>query len=56
MDALDWPLLIGGLAVASMTIGNVVAIIQTNIKRLLAYSTIAQAGYILIGVAVMGNG
>lgn len=56
MDALDWPLLISGLAVASMTIGNVVAIIQTNIKRLLAYSTIAQAGYILIGVAVMGNG
>lgn len=56
LDALDWPLLIGALAVASMTIGNVVAIIQTNIKRLLAYSTIAQAGYILIGVAVMGNG
>ncbi len=56
LDALDWPLLIGALAIASMTIGNVVAIIQTNIKRLLAYSTIAQAGYILIGVAVMGNG
>lgn len=56
LDALDWPLLIGGLAVASMTIGNIVAIVQTNIKRLLAYSTIAQAGYILIGVAVMGNG
>ena len=56
LDTLDWPLLIGGLAVTSMTIGNVVAIIQTNIKRLLAYSTIAQAGYILIGVAVMGNG
>ena len=56
LDLLDWPLLIGVLAIASMTIGNVVAIIQTNIKRLLAYSTIAQAGYILIGVAVMGNG
>ncbi len=56
LDVLDWPLLIGVLAVASMTIGNMVAIIQTNIKRLLAYSTIAQAGYILIGVAVMGNG
>ncbi len=56
MDLLDWPLLIGVLAIASMTIGNIVAIVQTNIKRLLAYSTIAQAGYILIGVAMMGNG
>ena len=56
LEALDWPLLIGALAIASMTIGNIVAIVQTNIKRLLAYSTIAQAGYILIGVAVMGSG
>ncbi len=56
LDMLDWPLLIGALAIASMTIGNIVAIVQTNIKRLLAYSTIAQAGYILVGVAVMGNG
>ena len=56
LEALDWPLLIGALAIASMTIGNIVAIVQTNIKRLLAYSTIAQAGYILIGVAAMGNG
>ena len=56
LDALDWPLLIGALAIASMTTGNIVAIVQTNIKRLLAYSTIAQAGYILIGVAVMGSG
>ena len=56
LDALDWPLLIGALAIASMTIGNIVAIVQTNIKRLLAYSTIAQAGYILIGVAAMGSG
>ena len=56
LEALDWPLLIGALAIASMTIGNIVAIVQTNIKRLLAYSTIAQAGYILIGVAAMGSG
>ena len=56
LDMLDWPLLIGALAIASMTIGNIVAIVQTNIKRLLAYSTIAQAGYVLVGVAVMGNG
>ena len=44
LDMLDWPLLIGALAIASMTIGNIVAIVQTNIKRLLAYSTIAQGG------------
>ncbi len=53
LEWLDWPLLIGVLAVASMILGNVVAIVQTNIKRLLAYSTIAQAGYILIGVAAL---
>jgi NADH-quinone oxidoreductase subunit N len=38
------------LTVLSMTVGNVIALVQTNIKRLLAYSTIAQVGYILIGV------
>ena len=54
--ALDWSILFGGLALASMTLGNIVAIVQTNIKRLLAYSTIAQAGYILIGVALLGSG
>ncbi|MBX2859718.1 MAG: NADH-quinone oxidoreductase subunit NuoN, partial [Vampirovibrio sp.] len=40
-------------AVLSMTIGNWVALSQTDIKRLLAYSTIAHAGYILLGLAVM---
>ena len=39
------------LATASMVIGNILALAQRNIKRLLAYSSIAQAGYILIGVA-----
>ena len=34
--------------------GNVAALVQTNLKRLLAYSSIAQAGYLLIGVAVDG--
>jgi NADH-quinone oxidoreductase subunit N len=41
------------LAVASMTVGNLLALAQKNIKRLLAYSSIAQAGYILIGVAAL---
>ncbi len=40
------------LAVATMTLGNTVALLQNNLKRLLAYSSIAHAGYLLIGVAV----
>jgi NADH-quinone oxidoreductase subunit N len=47
----DWATLITALAVATMTVGNIVALVQTNIKRMLAYSSIAQAGYVLIGVA-----
>ncbi|HAM35908.1 MAG TPA: NADH-quinone oxidoreductase subunit N [Elusimicrobia bacterium] len=42
------------LAILTMTVGNTIAIFQDNVKRLLAYSAIAQAGYILIGV-VCGN-
>ena len=41
------------LAVATMTLGNTVALAQNNLKRLLAYSSIAHAGYLLIGVAVL---
>ena len=40
------------LTVLTMTLGNVVAVVQTNIKRLLAYSTIGQVGYLLIGFVV----
>ncbi len=47
----DWSVLFGVLAAITMTAGNVMAIQQTNIKRLLAYSGIAQAGYLLVGVA-----
>lgn len=43
--------IIGWLAVASMLIGSVIAIAQTNLKRMLAYSSIAHAGYMLIGIA-----
>ena len=49
--SLEWGGLIAILAAASMTVGNLAAIGQSNIKRLLGYSTIAQAGYILVGVA-----
>ncbi|MHC4909736.1 MAG: NADH-quinone oxidoreductase subunit N [Planctomycetota bacterium] len=48
-EALVTVLLI--LCVASMTVGNLAAIVQNDIKRFLAYSTVAQAGYILIGLA-----
>ena len=48
---LEWAGLIAVLAAVSMTVGNLMAIGQNDIKRMLGYSTIAQAGYILVGVA-----
>jgi NADH-quinone oxidoreductase subunit N len=48
--AMDWRTLMMAIAALTMTVGNLVALWQQNIKRLLAYSSIAQAGYILIGV------
>jgi NADH-quinone oxidoreductase subunit N len=48
----NWTHLLAVLAVLTMTLGNVLAISQSDIKRLLAYSSIAQAGYILVGIAV----
>ena len=47
----DWQAAIATLAVASIVIGNVAALVQSNLKRLMAYSSVAQAGYLLIGVA-----
>jgi NADH-quinone oxidoreductase subunit N len=49
-----WSLLLAILAVASMTWGNIAAILQENIKRMLAYSSIAHAGYALMGLIVAG--
>jgi NADH-quinone oxidoreductase subunit N len=49
----QWALLIAILATATMTIGNLIAIAQKNIKRLLAYSSIAHAGYALIGLVAL---
>ena len=46
----DWGALLAFVAIASMVIGNLAAIVQQSLKRLLAYSGIAQAGYILVGV------
>ncbi|MCC6829908.1 MAG: NADH-quinone oxidoreductase subunit N [Thermoleophilia bacterium] len=51
-DLVDtWQVAIGVVAAASVIVGNVGALVQRNFKRLLAYSSIAQAGYLLIGVA-----
>ncbi len=47
-----WPLVLGVLAMATMTVGNFAAIGQDNLKRLLAYSSIAHAGYLLMAAAV----
>lgn len=48
--AFDWQQMLMILAVLSMAIGNITAIAQTNLKRMLAYSTIAQMGFILLGL------
>ena len=50
----DWAMVIAVLAALTMTAGNIVALVQTNIKRLLGYSSIAQAGYLMVGLAAMG--
>ena len=51
--ASEWSSVFALLAVLSMSIGNLVAIPQRNIKRMLAYSTVAHAGYLLVGVAAV---
>lgn len=51
----NWPLIVAVLAAVTMTLGNLVALWQFALKRLLAYSSIAQAGYVLMAVAVAEN-
>jgi NADH-quinone oxidoreductase subunit N len=50
-----WPLLLAMFAAATMTLGNLAALSQTNLKRLLAYSSIAHAGYLLLGLCAGGS-
>jgi NADH-quinone oxidoreductase subunit N len=57
--SLDWTMLLWVMAALTMTLGNVVAIAQQNLKRMLAYSSIAHVGYMLVGVVAggaLGNG
>jgi NADH-quinone oxidoreductase subunit N len=53
---INWALLFGILAVVTMTLGNFAAATQTNVKRMLAYSSIGHAGYALIGLAAITAG
>jgi NADH-quinone oxidoreductase subunit N len=52
---VDWPQLLLVVCVITMTLGNLAALQQTNMKRLLAYSSIAQAGYALMGVVILSD-
>jgi NADH-quinone oxidoreductase subunit N len=51
-----WPRVLGALAAITMLGGNLAAIVQRNVKRMLAYSSIAHAGYILVGIAAAASG
>jgi NADH-quinone oxidoreductase subunit N len=55
VGAIGLPQLIGVMSFATMSLGNLAALSQTNLKRLLAYSSIAHAGYALLGVVVFAN-
>ena len=54
LNQVNWGIIFAVLSAIGMTLGNVVAIPQTNIKRMLGYSSIAQAGYLMVGLATMG--
>jgi proton-translocating NADH-quinone oxidoreductase chain N len=51
---LDWVAILMGISLVTMTLGNLTAMRQSNIKRMLVYSSIAQAGYILVGIVSIG--
>lgn len=53
LSDIGWPMLLGALSAGTMTVGNLMAINQNNVKRLLAYSSIAHAGYILMGFVLL---
>jgi NADH-quinone oxidoreductase subunit N len=50
----EWSWVLWVMAALTMTVGNIVALVQTNIKRMLAYSAIAHAGYLLVAMAAVG--
>lgn len=50
-DTADWTQVLSIIAIITMVLGNIIALVQDNIKRMLAYSSIAHAGYLLVGLA-----
>jgi NADH-quinone oxidoreductase subunit N len=52
---IDWRTFFVVISIITMTLGNFAALWQDNLKRMLAYSSIAQAGYLLLGMAVLSN-
>jgi len=56
LSGIDWVLAVQILAVVTMTLGNFAAATQENVKRMLAYSSIGHAGYVLIGLAALTGG
>ncbi len=55
ISGLDWPTVLAWISAITMTLGNLAAIHQNNLKRLLAYSSIAHAGYLLMGVVALSE-
>lgn len=55
VDGVRWDLLLGGMAALAMIVGNLTALRQDNIKRMLAYSSIAHAGYLLMGLVILAE-
>ena len=56
MQSIDWGLLLAIVSALTMTVGNLAALPQQNVKRLLAYSSIAHGGYLLMGAVLLTNG
>ena len=55
VEGIHWPMLLGVMAALAMILGNLTALRQDNIKRMLAYSSIAHAGYILMGAVILSS-
>jgi len=55
LGSINWPQIIGFLAVASLVVGNFAALWQSNVKRMMAYSSIAQSGFLLLGLAAFSE-
>lgn len=55
VEGVRWDILLGGMAALAMIVGNLTALRQDNIKRMLAYSSIAHAGYLLMGLVILAE-